>query len=144
MPVQIRPTKRYLAIPDHLANFPYYFDVAISEGIATTDAYDSAEFPDRIFDIRLYKAYSIALINPNPTTSTLNYTILGATKDFDDDGDLVLADFTEIIKAETDILPGASSDPDSVKLETPEITAIMLRVKGSGAAGRVVGNIKFN
>lgn len=67
-----------------------------------SENYDVGSFRDRDYDVRRFVSCSIILDNRGP--NKVNYTILGATKDFDDlDTDLKDGDFTEVEQATVSI-----------------------------------------
>ncbi len=116
-----------------------------SAGVVVDDvAYDTGVFIDRDYDVRSLDAVSIALENIG--ANSVDYTILGATKDFTNeamDTDLVDADFSEILVAEAAI---AAAAKDIFKLirDSPEITAIRIRAKetAGGSPGNLRGDVR--
>jgi len=104
-------------------------------GVGVDDpAYDTLLFLDRDYDVRSLDAVSVALENIG--ANSVDYTILGATKDFAAeamDTDLVDADFSEVLAAEAAIVATAKATFTLVRA-TPEITAIRIRAKETVAA----------
>lgn len=99
------------------------------------DVYDTGTGLDRDYDVRGHSGVSIHLKNTG--ANAIDVTILGATKDFtmnDIDGDLVDADFDEILLAEEEVAAGAYATTYSLVRDTPLITAIRVRVKEALAA----------
>ncbi len=118
------------------------FEVA---GVVVDDVtYDTGIFIDRDYDVRSLDAVSIALENIG--ANSVDYTILGATKDFAAeamDAGLADADFSEILVAEAAIVATAK---DTFKLvrDSPEITAIRIRAKETvgGSSGTLRGDVR--
>ncbi len=80
-----------------------------STGVAVDNGnYGNGTFKDRDYDIRGAKAVSILLKNIG--ANSIDYTILGATKNFNDpDTELDYEDYGEVLKAETAIVEASKS-----------------------------------
>ncbi len=115
-------------------------------GIVVDDvAYDTGVFLDRDYDVRSHAGVSISIENVG--ANSIDYTILGATKDFtmnDLDTGLADADFTETLVAETAIGAAATSAEFKLVRDTPSITAIRIRAKETSGTnpGTARGDVK--
>lgn len=104
MPEKVLTVKRLKRFSTaQLAFFQDLVDSINTTGVVVDNgAYDLGTFLDRDYDVRLFEGVSILLQNIG--ANSIDYTILGATKDFDVlDNDLNDSDFTEELVAEVAI-----------------------------------------
>ena len=95
-------------------------------------AYDTGTFIDRDYDVKQYGGFIIKLENIGP--QSVDYTILSTTKDFVTmDTDLADADFSETEVATTLIVAAAKSNTFTRVRVGPDVMAIRLRCKLTGA-----------
>jgi len=109
--------------------------------VVDNDTYDTGTHLDRDYDVRSHDGVSILIENQG--ANSIDYTILGATKDFAMnamDATLVDADFAEVLVAEAALAATTRAVPFDLERVTPSITAIRIRVKETTAA--MPGNLR--
>ncbi len=118
----------------------------VGAGIVVDDvAYDTGGFLDRDYDVRSHAGVSVSIENVG--ANSIDYTILGATKDFvmnDLDTGLADADFTETLVAEAARAAAATGAEFKLVRDIPSITAIRIRAKETvgGSSGTARGDVK--
>jgi len=128
---------------DNLEIFTDKVDDFDGIGVVVDDAaYDTGIFKDREYDVRAFKGVSIDIENVG--ANSIDFVLLGTTKDFNKISDLVNADYYITVTTQAPLAAAARATVLDVEYITPRFTALKLRCKETIAAnsGTVRGDVR--
>lgn len=130
--------------PSRSSKLPNFYDKQLQDGGIAIDQDAYTEGLDRLYDVRGL-ANMHATIRNTGGSNGLTYTIEAASKEYTDITTLVDADFTNVIKGDTDVAFGALDFSDIIDI-SPESTAIRIRLKRqtAGQDTTLAGTVSVN